>query len=193
MRKLTYFVACSVDGFICREDGSLGDFDFEGPHVVDLLREYPETIPTHLREYFDVEWENKQFDTVLMGRRTYEVGLNSGYADPYSHLSQYVFSRSLTSLPNSNVTLVANDPIAQVRKLKSQDGLGIWLCGGASLASSIVPEIDEIVIKSNPFLMGRGKALFDESMPRTPLEKLEHRVYSNGFMLKKYQLIHGQG
>ena len=190
MRKLTYFVACSVDGFICREDGSLGDFDFEGPHVADLLSEYPETIPTHLREHFDVGWENKQFDTVLMGRRTYEVGLNSGYQDPYSHLSQFVFSRSLSLQPNSKVTLVSTDPIAQVRKLKAQDGLGIWLCGGASLASSIFPQIDEIVIKSNPFLMGRGKSLFEESMPRTPVEKIDHRVYSNGFTLMKLRILH---
>ncbi|MEM7316094.1 MAG: dihydrofolate reductase, partial [Planctomycetota bacterium] len=85
-RNLTYFVACSVDGFIAREDGSIGDFSFDGSHVADILEEFPETIPTHLRQYFDAEYTNKRFDTVLMGRATYETGLDAGFTSPYTHL-----------------------------------------------------------------------------------------------------------
>ena len=95
MRKLTYFIATSFDGFIAREDGGIDDFTFEGEHVADLLNEYPETIPTHLRPHLNVTAANRHFDTVLMGRATYEVGLALGVDSPYQHLRQYVFSKSL--------------------------------------------------------------------------------------------------
>ncbi len=188
MRKLTYFIACSADGFIAREDGSIDDFTFDGPHVDDLLSEFPETIPTHLRQYFDIDDSNKQFDTVLMGRRTYEVGLNAGVTSPYAHLNQFVFSTTISKSPDTSVTLVSSNALDVVRQLKEQDGSGIWLCGGSSLASALFDEIDEIVMKSNPFLMGHGKPMFAQAVPKTELLQIERRNYTNGFALTKYMV-----
>ena len=142
MRKLTYFVACSMDGFISREDGGLSDFDMGGDHFNDLLREFPETIPGHLREELGVDSPNKHFDAILMGRKTYEVGLEYGVTNPYPHLDQYVVSGSLSANPDENVRLVNDDPIKLVQQLKSRSGKDIWLCGGGSLALSLLSEID---------------------------------------------------
>jgi hypothetical protein len=63
-----YFVACTADGFIAREDGSFDFFPMEGEHIPFIAREYPETIPGHLRQDFGVVDENRHFDAVLMGQ-----------------------------------------------------------------------------------------------------------------------------
>jgi len=66
MRKLTYYVACTVDRFIAREDGSFDFFLTEG----ELLASFPETVPGHLRDALGVSGEGRWFDAVLMGRAT---------------------------------------------------------------------------------------------------------------------------
>ncbi len=193
MRKLVYYVACSLDGFIAREDGSLGDFGFEGEHVEDILRLFPETIPTHLREHFGVSAENQRFDTVLMGRRTYEVGLEQGVVSPYQHLKQIVFSATLDDSANSGVRFVRSDAPGVVRAIKREEGRDIWLCGGGELASSLFSEIDELIIKSNPFLMGRGKRLFEREIHAGELSLISRSDYPNGFSLQHFALNDASG
>jgi dihydrofolate reductase len=75
MRELKYYVACTVDCFIARQDDSYDFFLTEGEQVADLLAAFPETIPALFREKLGTTAENQCFDAVLMGRRTYEVGL----------------------------------------------------------------------------------------------------------------------
>jgi len=83
MRKLTYLVAVTADGLIAREDGSCDFFPMAGEHLRYLAQEYPETFPGHLRASLDATGSNRHFDTVLMGRRTYEVGLAAKITSPY--------------------------------------------------------------------------------------------------------------
>lgn len=188
MRRLIYFIACSADGFIAREDGSVNDFTFEGEHVPDMLAMFPETIPTHLRKPLKVSAENQQFDTVLMGRRTYEPALSLGVTSPYSHLEQYVISRSMKESPDQAVTLINSDVLRLLKDLKGKSGKDIWLCGGGELASHLVSEIDQLILKINPFLMGSGKTLFARSMEKTELQLQSHKTYSNGYAMAYYAL-----
>ena len=190
MRKLIYYVACSVDGFIAREDGSLVDFSMGGEHFADLLEAFPETIPGHLREQLNVTAGNRQFDAVLMGRRTYQVGLDLGVTSPYPHLDQFVFSRSMHETPDEHVSLVTENPIACVRELKQQQGMDVWLCGGGELASAMLPEIDEVILKVNPFLMGSGTPLIAGSESKIDLQIQKKHIYDNGFMLLHYAVNH---
>ncbi|WNN89276.1 hypothetical protein [Gloeocapsopsis dulcis] len=83
MRELTYYVACSVDGFIAQKDGSHNGFSQDSEYVADLVATFPETVPSHLRDVMGIDAENKWFDVVLMGRKTYEVGLNVGVTNPF--------------------------------------------------------------------------------------------------------------
>ncbi|MEM7588001.1 MAG: dihydrofolate reductase family protein [Acidobacteriota bacterium] len=188
MRNLTYLVACSADGFIARENGAIDEFTFEGEHVADLLREFPETLPTHFRGALGIEGDNRRFDTVLMGRRTYEVGLSEGITSPYQHLEQFLFSTSLPASPDPTVELISEGAIEAVRELKARGGLDIWLCGGSELAAALFPEIDQLIVKSNPFLMGRGKTLFAREMPKAELRLIEQRRYDSGFALLHYEI-----
>lgn len=190
MFKLKYFVACTVDRFIARKDGSFDFFLAEGEHVADLLTNFPETIPVHFRDKLGITAENQHFDTVLMGRKTYEVGVKEGITNPYPQMKQYLFSRSLKESPDPAVELVSSDPVAFVRELKQRPGKDIWLCGGGDLASVLFPALDEMILKVHPFLLGSGIPLFSAAIHLTSLELLESKVYNNGFMLLHYRLKH---
>lgn len=188
MRELKYYVASTVDGFIAAEDGSFDAFLQEGEHFADLLESFPETIPSHLRDTLGVSAENKQFDVVLMGRKTYEVGLKVGVTNPYATMRQYLFSRTLKESPDENVELVSRDAVALVRELKRETGKNIWLCGGGALATTLFPEIHEIIIKLNPILLGSGIPLFFGGIGHADLELTDSKIYSDGFMLLHYRL-----
>lgn len=188
MRQLIYYVACTADGFIARQDGSFDVFPTEGDHIAGLVESFPETIPGHLREALGVRAANRRFDTVLMGRRTYEVGLAAGVTSPYSHLKQYVFSRGMTRSPDAEVELVSDDALGLVRTLKGQGGKDIWLCGGGALAAALLPEIDGLILKMNPRLLGAGISLFAGAAGRTVLELTGSRIYRSGVVMLQYRV-----
>ena len=188
MRQLKYYVACTVDRFIAAEDGSYDAFLSEGEHYADLFRDFPETFPRHFREAVGITGENREFGAVLMERATYEVGSKIGFTNPYPHLDQYVFSRTMEASPDPAVELVRGDAVARVRELKAMPGKDIWLCGGGELASALFGEIDELILKVNPVVLGDGIPLFDGEIAPAPLEMTESRRYRNGFMLTRYRV-----
>lgn len=189
MRKLKYFIACTVDRFIARPDDSYNFFMTEGEHVADLHAAFPETIPACFRKKLGITSENQCFDAVVMRRKTHEVGLKEGISNPYLQMKQYVVSQTLRD-PDSEIELVSSDPVAFVRELKQQPGKDIWLCGGSSLATVLFPEINEMILKVHPILLGSGIALFSGIVPQTSLELTDNKLYSNGFMLLGYRLKH---
>ncbi|WP_414584452.1 dihydrofolate reductase family protein [Scytonema sp. PCC 10023] len=190
MRELKYYVACTVDRFIARSDGSFDFFLMEGEQVADLHTTFPETIPAHFRDKLGISADNQCFDVVLMGRRTYEVGLKEGFTNPYPQMKQYLFSRTLTESPDQNVELVRENALALVRELKTQTGKDIWLCGGGDLATMLFSEIDEMILKVHPILLGSGIPLFSGVVKQTSLELTDSKIYNNGFMLLHYRVKH---
>lgn len=190
MREIKYYIACSVDGFIAHKDGSFEGFLQEGEHIAGLFESFPETFPVHFRDALGIHPENKCFDVVLMGRKTYEVGLNFGITNPYPHMKQYLFSRSLKESPDPNVELVAEDAVAFVKSLKNETGKDIWLCGGADLAATLFAEklIDKLILKVNPFIMGSGIPLFSGAIAQTDLELTDSKIYGNGVLVLHYRV-----
>jgi dihydrofolate reductase len=187
-KRLIYYVACTVDGFIARKDGSFDCFLFEGPHFRDLIAEFPETFPSHLRAALGIKQEARRFDTVLMGRNTWEVGLREGITSPYTPLRQYIVSRTITSNPDPAVAVHRQDPVDLVRRLKLEDGLDIWLCGGSKLAGALASEIDELIVKINPVVIGAGLPLFEGFDGTVRSTLIGHKTYPNGFVLARYTL-----
>src|SRR5215510_3325755 len=136
-RRLVYYVACTVDGFIARKDGSFDWALLEGEHFADLIERFPETFPAHLRRALGVPQNARRFETVLMGRKTYEVGLKAGITSPYEPLEQFVVSRSLPEIPDAAVHVHRGAALELVRRLKAEGGRDIWLCGGGKLAAAV--------------------------------------------------------
>ena len=190
MQELTYCVACSLDNFIAHHDDSHDGFCFEPNYLADLAARFPDTFPVHLRSMFGIEAENQLFDAVLMGRKTYDVGFKAGVTNPYPHLHQYLFSKSLKASPDKNVTLVLEDAAVFVEQLKQQSGRGIWLCGGATLAATLFLAglVDRLILKINPFLMGEGIPLFAGVIPQTALILTDQKIYDNGVVILHYQI-----
>ena len=188
MRSLVYFVAATLDGYIAGVDrGDPDFFPFEGPHVADLLAEFPEMVPGHHREPLGLNADNQRFDTILMGRTTYDIGRKIGLTSPYPHLRQIVVSKSIAAPPDPAVEVVGQDVIGRVRALKAEQGKDIWLAGGGRLAALLVEEIDELILKVNPVVLGAGTPLFDGLVGPRPVTLTGHKVYPNGFALMRYR------
>ncbi|MGC9543037.1 dihydrofolate reductase family protein [Streptomyces sp. UG1] len=190
MRKLTYFIACSLDGFIGDPDGDASAMvAFVDEEYLEFLKtEYPETMPTHGRRAmgFD-DLENRRFDTIIQGRGSYDLALKEGINSPYAHLREYVASRSLTESPDPNVEIIGDDLIAKVRELKAEESeLDIYLCGGSQLAGALLDEIDELVIKSYPVVYGTGMPMFGSPFALTEFTLDEVRAFGNGAVVRTY-------
>lgn len=186
LRKLTYYVATSIDGFIADLDGGFDFFPIKPDVMGAMNAERPETVPTQFRPVVGLaDAPNRCYDTILMGRHSYTPALDAGITSPYAHLRQYVFSRTLTA-SDPAVEIVDGDALATVRKLKEQPGLGIWLCGGGQLASQLLPEIDELVIKQHPVLLGAGIPLFAEATDPTTFTLDTVRPFESGTVVFTY-------
>ena len=155
MRELIYLVATSLDGFIAGPGGDTGAFPMSGDHIAALFRDWPETLPGPALAAAGITPHNRKFDTVLMGWNTYQVGLAGGLTSPYPHLNQWVFSRHKKA-PDAAVKTCSENPLEAVRALKQEPGAGIWLCGGGALADALWPEIDRLILKVNPIVLGHG-------------------------------------
>ncbi|GAO06112.1 dihydrofolate reductase family protein [Streptomyces lydicamycinicus] len=193
MRRLVYCIASTLDGFIAGPDGADptgpdGFWPIADDYVKHLAAELPEVLPVQARSAFGITGEGTRFDTVLEGRRTYEIGLRAGITDAYPHLRHLVFSRTLTQSPDPAVELVATDPVAKVRELKGSDGKDIWLLGGSALAGALYPEIDQLIVKLSPLTLGSGIPLFSPDTAFAPhtWELTEHTVLQSGSAFLTY-------
>jgi dihydrofolate reductase len=117
MRRLCYQVAMSLDGFIA---GPNGEFDWI---VMD-----PE---------IDFEQIFARFDTLLMGRKTFEVTQAMGQGS-FPGKKTVVVSRTLRPEDHPEVTILSSDLAGGVARLKAEPGTDIWLYGGGSLFKSLL-------------------------------------------------------
>ncbi|MEW1694714.1 dihydrofolate reductase family protein [Streptomyces sp. NPDC093249] len=189
MRKLTYYIACTIDGFIGDPEGDATSmFKYVDPAYLGFMgAEYPETIPTQGREAFGIDADSKHFDTVVQGMRSYRLALDIGVTSPYNHLREFVATRSLAESPHPNVELIADDLVGRIRELKAEDSpLGIYLCGGSVIAGELIEEIDELVIKTYPQVYGTGLPMFGAGFEPRDFELGEVRAFDNGVLVRTY-------
>lgn len=166
MRKLVYYVASSLDGFIADPDGDTSAFPISPDLLTAVLARFPETCPHHLREALGIVGEPKRFDTVIMGYRTHAPALEAGLTSAYPDLRQIVVTHR--DLPSDPAVETWSGGLAdRIEALKGESGDDIWLCGGGHLAGQLIDHIDEMQIKLNPVTLGNGIPLIAGSCQRS--------------------------
>jgi dihydrofolate reductase len=168
MREVSYFVACSLDGFIATIDDQ-----------IDWL-------------FTDDDYGFSEFyrsvDCVVMGRKTFDVALRFDEY-PYAGRPAYVFSRRRVDSPLPEVTFVDEDPARFVKRLKLEPGGRIWVVGGGSIAAALmqVGLVDELVLTIHPITLGHGVPLFEKHGTRSGWRLHSTRSYGNGLIQATYR------
>ena len=175
MRKVIFGGANSLDNFIARKDDAV-DWLVWSKEVDKIMTKMWKTI-----------------DTIVVGRKTYEVAVQMGGSGGYSGIKTYVLSRTLKKRNSKNLTFVREDAAAFVRRLKEDEkGQDICILGGGLLAKSLFEAdlIDEIGFNIHPVLLGSGIPLFHEMSRQIDLELKECRQLSKGCVLLTYKVKH---
>ena len=174
MRTVTFGGAISLDNYLARPDDGV-DWLMWSDEAAAVMADYWKTI-----------------DTVLMGRKTYEVALRSGHGGGGPRMATYIFSRTLPAGPNGSVTIISADVADFVRELKGQAGKDICLMGGGELARPLFEAglIDEIGFNIHPVLLGSGIPVFHPMSRQIDLELRECRAFKNGCVLVRYRVKH---
>ena len=121
---------------------------------------------------------SEQFDTYLLGRRTFEVTSGHGQAEMLDG-ETFVISRTLRQSDHDHVTIVGEDWKQVLQSLRQEEGKDIWLFGGGSLFRSLAEEgfVDTVEVSIIPIVLGGGISLIEEPSKRIELTLKEHKVY----------------
>lgn len=166
MRRIRYQVACSLDGYIADKAGKTG-------WIVDE----PEIDFGALFE---------QFDTLLMGRLTYEALARD--ADGFWGKKAVVFSRTLRQEDHPGVTVISDNIKARLEELRAQPGKDIWLFGGGKLFQSLLALgcVDTVEPAIIPVLLGEGLPMLASPAVQQRLSLTSQRVFPSGIVWLEY-------
>jgi dihydrofolate reductase len=165
MRRIRYGVAMSLDGYIA---GTKDEYDW---------------IP--MDPDIDFGAMAAQFDTYLMGRRTYEMFTANGGGN----MNVWVFSKTLRAEDHPGVTVVSDDIVEHLKRLRAEPGKDIALFGGGLLFRSLLElrQVDTVEVAVLPVLLGDGIALLPKSEKRHVLKLTKHTLFPRtGTLLLEY-------
>jgi dihydrofolate reductase len=178
MRKLIAWDMITVDGY------------FEGPEKgeLDWFR-FDDELEKYILE------TQESAETLLFGRITYEMmaaywpSAEGRIADFMNSVEKYVFSRTLGSVDWSNTTLVKNNAVEEVKKLKEGSGGDIFVFGSADFSQTLMRNglIDEYHFGMNPVVLGRGVPWFKGGYGNTGMELLDSKTLKSGVVLLFYR------
>jgi len=168
MRRVRYSVAMSLDGFIA---GPKGESDWI---VMD-----PDLD-------FSALWA--QFDTLLMGRKTYEAAVARLGLSMMKGKRIVVASRTLNPKDHPEVTVVPDLTKAEMKALRKQGSKDIWLMGGGVLFKHLLSlrEVDSVEVTTIPVLLSAGVPLLPPIQERVALKLEMHKVYRSSIVSLAY-------
>jgi len=173
-RRLRYQVAASLDGFIA---GPNGEFDWI---VMDLQIDFGALY--------------KEFDTAVMGRKTYQASAETGQGQ-MPGIEMLVFSKTLPAATRPGVRILNDDPRTVVADLKKEPGRDIWLFGGGTLFRTLLDAglVDSVELAVVPVLLGAGIPLLPPGS--TTKLALAHQIAlpTSGIVMLAYSVPGGAG
>jgi dihydrofolate reductase len=170
MRKIIVYIATSADGYIARPEGGVEWLDRPMP-----------------KGSYGMAAFYKSVDTVLMGRKTYDIALKFGQ-ESYPGKKNYIFSRTRRRSSAPDVEFVNESVTDFVNQLRSVEGKNIWLVGGGGLTASFLDEgqIDEFIIHVIPVFIGEGIPLIQPRHRTVPLTLISSKAYPDGVVRLRY-------
>ena len=168
-RRVRYSVAVSLDGFIA---GPNGEFDWI---IMDPTLDFGALF--------------KQFDTFLLGRRTFEVTRQGGAGGTTAGTQTIVFSRTLRQSDYPKV-VITSEVAKTISALKEKPGKDIWLFGGGQLFRSVLDAglIDTIEVAVMPILLSQGVPLLAPGARSPSLRLTESKTLPSGTVLLSYDV-----
>ena len=166
MRKISLFIAMSLDGYIADSKGGVGWLNGQGidDENIDTYSEFVKTI-----------------DTILMGWNTYhQVATELSPKEwIYNEFTTYVITHN-ERVSSEKIRFVNTNPVDLVKRLKEENGKDVWVCGGANLVQQLVNEdlIDYYHITVIPTLLGSGIRLFENGKYEIKLRLLNTQSYN---------------
>ncbi|QAX28421.1 dihydrofolate reductase family protein [Leisingera sp. NJS204] len=175
MQQIIYDVAISIDGYISGPGGDISQFAQEGAVVED----------------YSVRLET--YATAIMGRATYEFGYRFGMQpgqNPYAHMETIVLSKSLGLPDGAEVAVQKSSDASAIDAIKTRSSGPIYLCGGGTLAGSLLSagHIDVLRLKRAPIILGEGVLLFGGTRASPRLQHTETRDYGDGYLFQEFRV-----
>lgn len=171
---VTYYAACSLDGYIATVDGGVDWLDpYQGGGAGYGYADFYSSV-----------------DALLLGSRTYEVSLRFGEWQAPDKPS-WVFTHRDLPVAHPSVTLTAEEPAVVVATLRDRGLKRAWLMGGGELAASFRTAglITRYMIFLVPIVLGGGIPLFADNCERSPLSLIDAKPYSSGLVQLDYRPV----